>query len=721
MSQIRNATPRAILNGIQDLSIRQPVAEPESLPQHLPHVFIFAERGSTQPQLVVGGSLTKTYGSNTFDYRKKFANHQTVLVNTVNANGNVQLVQRLKPADASTARFRLSVEIQPAAVIPKFQRTVDGQWLRDTTGALVPELDGLGNPVTIIGTQYVWHVNYAGHAIAAFGEATPSADAFPRMGGDPTTVYPIFDFEVASHGEYGNRTGFRMTAPHALSSSPADISLGRSLKEFFYRFQFVERPEGLATPNIIQTIAGETSIDLVLGQDVLHPTFNTKLGIEDSLVSAYQDFEPSVGPAVIGPFGKMHVYRNNLDTVRDILRQSEADALIGATDPWIAMDYGDITLTGLMNVLNNIDYNGVPYESIRRIVVPDVTMVTFDSGQLTTIYASNGSDGDMSPANFDLLVRNEVENYGDLEFPVLDDAKYPQSVIYDTGFTYDTKVKLPLVLGKRKDMWVALGTHATGRFIDDPLNPGTKTYEPITTQMSISDESSAAIALRTALELQPESELYGTPVCRGIVVAHSGYLANSQYTGLLPLTLDIASKLSGYMGAGIGVWTNGKSPDLSPNNQVLTFKGVNNTYKKPGVYEKDWENGLIWAQSYDTRSIFYPAYQTAYPDDTSVLNSMITMIACVELEKVCQRVWRDLTGNTTLTNDQFVERSNELITARTQGRFDNRFVIIPETFYTEADLQRGYSWSCRVNIYANNMKTVGSFTVVANRMEDLAA
>lgn len=721
MSQIRNATPRAILNGIQDLSLRQPVAEPEALPQHLPHVFIFAERGSTRPQLLVGGSLVKTYGQNTFDYRKRFANHQTVLLNTVNANGNVSLVQRLKPADSATARFRLSIEIQPAAIIPKFQRTADGQWLRDTSGALVPELDGLGNPVTIIGTNYVWHVNYAGHAIAAFGEATPTADVFPRVGGDPTTVYPIFDLEVASHGEYGNRTGFRMTAPHAMTSAPADISLARSLREFIYRFQLVERPEGLTTPNILQTVAGETSVDLVLGENVLHPTFNTKLGIEDSLLQAYQDFEPSTGPVVIGPFGRMNVYRNNLDTVRDILRQSEADALVGAIDPWIAMDYGNIALTGLMNILNNIDYNGVPYESIRRINVPDATMVTFDSGQLTTIFASGGSDGDLSVGNFDLLVRNEIANYGDLEYPVLDDAKYPQSVIYDTGFTYDTKVIIPQVIGKRKDMWVALATHATGRFIDDPLNPGTKIYEPINTQMSISEESSAAIALRTALELQPESELFGTPVCRGIVVSHSGNLANSQYNGLLPLTLDIAGKLSSYTGAGIGVWTNGRAPDQSPLNQVTTFKNVNNTYKKPGVYEKDWENGLIWAQSYDTRSIFYPAYQTAYPDDTSVLNSLFTMLACVELEKVCQRVWRDLTGTSTLTNDQFVERSNQLITDRTQGRFDGRFVIIPETFYTDADLQRGYSWNCRVNIYANNMKTVGSFTVVANRMEDLPA
>jgi len=95
------------------------------------------------------------------------------------------------------------------------------------------------------------------------------------------------------------------------------------------------------------------------------------------------------------------------------------------------------------------------------------------------------------------------------------------------------------------------------------------------------------------------------------------------------------------------------------------------------------------------------------------------MQIAVELEKVCQRVWRDLTGNSSLTNEQFIERSNRLIEQRTSGRFDQRVVIVPETYYTADDAVRGYSWSCNINMYANNMKTVGTFTVVARRREEL--
>ena len=60
-----------------------------------------------------------------------------------------------------------------------------------------------------------------------------------------------------------------------------------------------------------------------------------------------------------------------------------------------------------------------------------------------------------------------------------------------------------------------------------------------------------------------------------------------------------------------------------------------------------------------------------------------------------------------------------MITEKTANRFDERFVIVPETFFTEADTQRGYSWSTKINLYSNTMKTVGTYTVVARRMSDL--
>ena len=54
-----------------------------------------------------------------------------------------------------------------------------------------------------------------------------------------------------------------------------------------------------------------------------------------------------------------------------------------------------------------------------------------------------------------------------------------------------------------------------------------------------------------------------------------------------------------------------------------------------------------------------------------------------------------------------------------KDRFDERVVIVPDTYETKYDEQRGYSETCKIHVYGNNMKTVTSFTVVAHRRSEL--
>ena len=277
-------------------------------------------------------------------------------------------------------------------------------------------------------------------------------------------------------------------------------------------------------------------------------------------------------------------------------------------------------------------------------------------------------------------------------------------MIYDTGFDIDNKFKLLNVLSARKDIAVVLSTQ------DIALE-----------QNGIIQESSMAVSLQTQASLHPESEYYGTPVMRAVIVGHSGYLINSKYRKLVPLTVDLADKLAAYAGNGRGILLPGAAPDVNPNNIVTLLKDVNCTFKNVSVRNADWVNGLVWVESYDQDdALFYPALQTAYNDDTSILNSVPTMMICGELEKVCVRVWARLTGRSDLTPEQFAQRSDELIQELTERRFDNRVIIVPETYYTALDEARGYSWSCRIKLYGNNMKTVGSFTIEAHRQEELS-
>jgi hypothetical protein len=683
MVNFKNAAPQTILRGIKDESGRPPVLEPELIPSHLPHVFTFAERGPLTPQLVVGDSLVTTYGRKTFDERSRFATHQTPFINVINGEGNSMMVQRLVPEDAGDpATLRLCLDIVPDLIF-QYQRNPDNTYYYDENGQKVKVA------VSVEGYRARWVLEKVDEG-QLLGTATPRAGGLVSQDGTQSTLYPIHEFKVSSQGSYGSRMGIRLFAPTTLSSQPVDDTTAMEQKAYLYRLQFVERPEDMVSPNVIETLFGERYVDFSYKEGTINPRTEKELFVDDVVLQAWNEPASNGYPEVIGPFNEMHVYHQYINDILDMVHAEE-------------LPYGTVGETAedkhIFNLLTGHDLNNVPYFTYQvEGPASDGILLTENS----THYAMGGSDGTMNFETFDRLVANQCANYGDLEYPFLDTAVYPQSVIYDSGFTLETKKKMLTVIGKRKDMYVVLSTQDVS-----------------TPQNSTSEESSLAIALRTAARLYPESEIYGTSVCRAIVIGHSGYLVNSRWKKLTPLTLEFAQKCARYMGAGTGIWNSQWAFDLPPLNQVTMFRDVNNTFKPVSVRTRDWANGLVWAQSYDRRSLFFPAFQTVYDDDTSILNSFMNMAIAVELEKVAERVWRDLSGISSLTNAQFIDRSNRLIEQRTRGRFDSRVIIEAETFLTPNDDQRGYSWSCNIIMYGNNMKTVGSFTIISRRREDL--
>lgn len=307
------------------------------------------------------------------------------------------------------------------------------------------------------------------------------------------------------------------------------------------------------------------------------------------------------------------------------------------------------------------------------------------------------------PRSFSELVADRVANYSDPNSSLMDTAVNVESIIYDSGFSVETKYALCKFISERKDTAVVLSTYDVGG-------------EP----MSAAQENSMAIALRTRLNMYPESDYFGTAVMRGVVVGRYGTMRNSQYANKLPLTIELASKAANMMGAGNGVWDAASLFDKAPNNEVTMFDDVNVTFTPATVKNKDWEVGLNWVQSFSRKNLFFPAIKTVYDNDTSVLNSFFTMMACVELQKVGERVWREFTGSVALTDAQLVDRVNKRVEELTVGRFAGLFKIVPAAFISDADAAAGYRWTLPIKIYANNMKTVMTLSVQAYRMSDYA-
>jgi hypothetical protein len=419
--------------------------------------------------------------------------------------------------------------------------------------------------------------------------------------------------------------------------------------------------------------------------------------VGDKFIQAYQDLENPVNPPQYGPFGEVHVYDDQVAQVLAMVYASEKNFIDQFSDITGVTDGSE---DFLINLFGGVSSSGVPYHSYDLITSGSNVVRMSES---STIYAQGGSDGTMDDDLFASLVADAVVEYANVNSFLQDTAKYPESIIYDSGFPLATKYALCSFISLRKDTFVVLST-----------------YDVNGAQLTASQESSLAVALRTRLQMYPESEYFGTSTMRGMIVGRNGKMKNTQYTKRLPLTLEIAYKAAAYMGAGNGRWKPGFAFDAAPASQVALFTDINVTFTPAPARNKDWDAGLVWVQSYDRRSFFFPALKTVYDKDTSVLNSFFTALACVELQKVGERSWRRFTGSANLTNAQLVERVNQFVVDNTIGRFDGRFTIEPETYFTAADIARGYSWSLRIKIYAPNLKTVATLSLEAHRIEELA-
>jgi hypothetical protein len=448
----------------------------------------------------------------------------------------------------------------------------------------------------------------------------------------------------------------------------------------------------------VPTQGASQYIDFCLKVGVISSIDESQFYATNKFPSSYQLLnDPSGLPNQYGPIGQFAVYQGNVDTL--------LAEFFAAEKPFINQ-FSDFTTTDT-DAVNMYRFN--PFGCVSSQNVP-YTAVVIDSTdanaqrmtEASSFYVTGGGDGTMNETLFAQLVSADVVSYANPLSNYLDDAKYPESVMYDTGFPLQTKYDMISFIAIRKDTAIFLSPY-------DALGP----------QLTADEESSLAVALKTRLQQYPESDYFGTSTMRGAIIGRSGTLIGALYPKALPLTIELAGKLAAYMGAGNGIWKPGGGFDQWPQNQVTLFSNVNVTFTPSTVRNKDWSNGLVWVEQYSRRALFFPAFKTVYDNDTSVLTSIITMLGCVELEKVGQRARRTFSGTTQLTNAQLVSRVNQFVTDNTNQRFDGRFVIIPDTYFTAADLARGYSWSLNIKLYANNMKTVQTLQISAYRMEDL--
>lgn len=674
--------------GTEDLSKVQVPREAEAVPQHLPKLFLFAQKGDEQDQLVSGVELINTFGAETFNLRGKFANHSTVFALEMNAVGNALMVSRLFPPDMGPKATLIGwLDVLPTT-IDLYERSSDGSI----------RLDSLGDPIIIghaNGYKVKWVVTNAATVEEAQAFGTRTIMPGDQIDGETQSQrYPMFELEVASYGDLGNNSGIRLWAPTTKSVPAMPSKMMAQSKAYPYFISIINRPDVQTSPKAVASVFGEQKLMVTLKPNVIDPLTGKQLGIGDSLIQSYQNLTDLRYPKLFGDFGRLNVYQDNIDLLAGMFQAAEIPHIDQYTD------FGtDVADKHLFNMVTGVTSSNTPYHTF--VFADSQNTVRFS--EFTNVYAAGGSDGTMNDEVYADLVIEKMAGYLDPNDPVQEMAVNVESIMHDSGHTLEAKYALINLIAVRRDTFVHLSPYTVG-------GP----------ELSASEEISIAIALRTRLQMFPESDYFGTPVMRGMITGRSGTLRNSEYTKKLPLTLEIAIKSAKYMGASNGRWKNGEHFDGAPGSVVDYMTDISITWVPTSVRNRNWDVGLNWVQAFDRRSYFFPALKTVYDDDTSVLNSYFTALAIGQLNKVQNAIWREFSGVSNLTNAQLADRANASFTAKTTGRFDERYVIVPDAQFTDMDLARGFSWTMPAKIYAPSMKTVMTSFIQALRKDDLA-
>ena len=691
---IVNGAPFTNLLGTDDVSTRTLVLEPEAIPSHLAKVYLYTQTGPVLPQLVVGDSRLLMYGEDSFDVRKKWATHATVLSNYIDAEANAQMIERMIPADAPPpANIRYCLDLLKAKV-PEYKYNPDGSITVDETGAPVPTgemIDGyIGKWVTEYIKPGLDGESTFGKGTQKPGDQTSAADATQSI------RIPMWDVETPHVGEFGNNAGLRFWAPTASSGVPVDTRLIRDAMVYPLRASVLRRASVNVTPKVMVTTDAAQYVDLALQPGAFDTPTDSELYMGSEFIPRYQDLNNKNGaPPMWGAFGKIHMYDNNIESVLKQLYEAEVPYFNSFSD----FD-GTEGEHFRFNILGAVSSQDSPYYSFRlNTRAANAVRMTENSSS----YATGGGDGKMNDSLFAELVKSAVEEYNNPNSFLMDMVRYPESHLYDSGFPLATKMALCNFIGRRKDTIVVLATH-----------------DVLGLTLNASQESALGVALRTRLQMFPESDYFGTEAMRGVIIGRSGILLNSRYKKRLPLSIELAAKSAAYMGASNGKWKSTKAFDESPLHMIDLFSDINITFTPMTVRNKDWDNGLVYVEHIGMRDVYWPAVKTVYGNDTSVLTGYFTVCAIAAIQKVANKARMKFSGNQKLTRAQLADRLNKEVIKETLNRFDDRYVIQPETYFTASDQARGYSYTQKIKVFAPNMMTVGTVSVEAHRMDDLA-
>jgi len=470
--------------------------------------------------------------------------------------------------------------------------------------------------------------------------------------------YPLLDLEVPSPGAFGNNVGLSLWAPNSLDINPLNLDVAVDQLSQLYRLAFYERDNAQTTPVNKLTTDNRRYIDFSFAPGVIDTATTTKYGLQLRIGDYANSGDDGTFPYP-GPMGNAFVYQANLALV--------LNELFALEQPVNANLLTGPGAQNQINVISGLDFYANPYYTFR---LQGTAEGGINLNDVSIYYAAGGSDGEMTTAVYDALVKEQFDNYGQLDgIQMLDSAQFPVSAYWDAGYSLDTKKSMISLLGKRKDIAVYVSM-----FLADSDH-----------RLTGLEQRSMGTSLRAYAQLFPESTLFGTATCRAVFFMQSGQLTTDDSGNYFPAMLDFAYKKARYAGSSDGVLKNEYAYDAEVNNQVQIMKNLDLLWELDSTRNAEWGAGLNYAMTYQRKSAYMPFVQTVYSTEASVLKDETSLAICVDIERQCQIAFRQLGTDTRRTTAQTLQRLNTILQGLTKDKYDNRVVISINSFQTVKD------------------------------------
>ena len=608
--------PRMNVN-IWDKSVTFPFV-PEETPLHKPLIIGFSEKGKPNvPMYVNVDELKDQFGPGTIDEYSKWFHHPNIFLKETLKYQKAFFV-RVIDENATTANVVLVLETYES------NGTYYLKWITKT----IDEIK------TIVGDETLTYDTLPTYPISE------SIDGVSVNG----TGYPIIAIDAGSPGKAGNNTGFVF-----FYDVDTDTDKQQRVESILYSMGYFEKPYGYDTPLPIRNIFDDKYFEFSFKKDAVDSQTTKRYYFDDVMKDEFRD-----------KIFNTHIYADNIKTIGEaILTVETSNELAGGDVPFLVN-----LISG--KYLDNTAYSNVQFLEDSKILDQDIY-----------IYMLGGDDGDTSVDKLESLTQAWLS--GTVYPDIKDQARYPITHLYDSGYSMSAKQALIDFVGVRKDVKIIISTQVSS------IVPNSK-----------EEDQSAGSTLRGQALLHPESPIYGTSACRITIFQQAGILPDSPWEKWVPATFAILRKRSQFHNAK---YIKGTFKGL-PNSEVDCFQKVNWTPSDNDHKQLSWDTGLNYFQYYDMVSIHYPDIKSVYMYDTSLLSSDEFTDYVIYHMHICQEVWSKFVGIEEPL-PTLISKIKNTLDDKAQKTFGSYVSIINNPYQTELDKQLGYSLTVECRFIGN--------------------